>query len=146
MIVLVVLFGSLIIFRLLGFVGVPVFQTWHESTIYALAVMFCFTAVAHFGPMRLDLERMVPPWVPNAKVAVLATGILEILGAIGLIIPETRTLAGVCLIVFLVAVFPANVYAAKTGARLGDRPVTPLGVRGPMQLLFILLIFWAISE
>jgi uncharacterized membrane protein len=147
MIVLVVLFGSLIVFRLLGFFfGIPLFQSWHESMIYALAVMFCFTAFAHFGPMRTDLERMVPPWVPKPKLAVFVTGLLEIFGGIGLIIPSTRTLAGVCLILFLVAVFPANVYATKTGARLGDRPVTPLGVRGPMQLLFILLIFWAISE
>jgi len=89
---------------------------------------------------------MVPPWVPNPGAAVSVTGILEILGAIGLVVPSTRTLAGVCLILFLVAVFPANIYAAKTGATLGARPVTPLGVRGPMQLLFILLIFWAISE
>ena len=146
MIVLVVLFGSWIVFRLLGFLGVPLFQSWHESMIYALTAMFCFTAVAHFGSMRRDLERMVPPWVPNPGAAVFVTGILEILGAIGLTIPSTRTLAGVCLILFLVAVFPANVYAAKTGATLGDRPVTPLGVRGPLQLLFILLIFWAISE
>ena len=146
MIVLGILFGSLVVFRLLGLIGVPVFQTWHESLIFALAVMFCFTALSHFGSMRSALERMVPPWVPNPKVAVFITGILEILGAVGLIVPETRTVAGVCLIVFLVAVFPANVYAAKTGARLGDRPVTPLGVRGPVQLLFIVLIFWAISE
>jgi uncharacterized membrane protein len=146
MIVLAVLFGSFVVFRLLGFIGVPLFQSWHESMIFALAVMFCVTGLFHFGRMRAELERMVPPWVPNPRVAVLVTGILEILGAIGLIIPETRTLAGVCLIVFLVAVFPANVYAARSGARLGDRPVTPLGVRGPMQLLFIVLIFWAISE
>jgi uncharacterized membrane protein len=146
MIVLVVLFGSLIVFRLLGFLGVSLFQTWHESMVYALATMFCFTAISHFGRLRTDLERMVPPWVPNPGVAVFVTGILEFLGAIGLIVPSTRTLAGVCLILFLVAVFPANIYAAKTGASLGARPVTPLGVRGPMQLLFILLIFWAISE
>jgi uncharacterized membrane protein len=146
MIVLAVLFGSLIVFRLLGFLGVSLFQTWHESIIFALAVMFCFTAISHFGRLRSDLERMVPPWVPNPGAAVLVTGILEILGAIGLIVPSTRTLAGVCLILFLVAVFPANIYAARTGATLGARPVTPLGVRGPMQLLFILLIFWAISE
>ena len=146
MIVLGVLFGSFIVFRLLGLIGLPLFQSWHESMIFALAVMFCFTAFAHFGPMRGDLEKMVPPWAPNPRIAVFLTGILEILGAIGLIIPETRTLAGVCLIVFLVAVFPANVYAAKSGARLGDRPVTALGVRGPIQLLFIVLIFWAISE
>ncbi|HYZ74915.1 MAG TPA: DoxX family protein [Chthoniobacterales bacterium] len=146
MIVLAVLFGSLIVFRLLGFLGVSLFQTWHESMVYALAVMFCFTAVSHFGRLRRDLERMVPPWMPSPGAAVFVAGILEIVGAIGLIVPSTRTVAGVCLILFLVAVFPANVYAAKTGATLGARPVTPLGVRGPMQLLFILLIFWAISE
>ena len=146
MIVLAVLFGSLLVFRLLGFLGVSLFQTWHDSMVYALAAMFCFTAISHFGRLRRDLERMVPPWVPNPGAAVLVTGILEILGAIGLIVPSTRTLAGVCLILFLVAVFPANIYAAKTAATLGARPVTPLGVRGPMQLLFILLIFWAISE
>ena len=126
MIVLAVLFGSLIVFRLLGFFGVSLFQTWHESMIYALAVMFCFTAISHFGRLRSDLERMVPPWVPNPGAAVLVTGILEILGAIGLIVQSTRTLAGVCLILFLVAVFPANIYAAKTGATLGEKPVTPL--------------------
>ena len=146
MIVLGVLFGALLVFRLLGVLGVSLFETWQGSMIYALAVMFCFTAFAHFGRMRTDLERMVPPWVPNAKVAVFVTGILEIIGAIGLLIPETRWLAGVCLIAFLVAVFPANVHAARTGAKLGDRPVTPLGVRGPMQVLFMALIVWAISK
>src|SRR5258708_12611867 len=97
MIVLCVLFGSLIVFRLLGFIGVPVFQTWHESMIFALAVMFCFTAVAHFGRMRRDLERMVPPWVPNARVALFVTGILLILGSVPLIIPATPTPAAASL-------------------------------------------------
>jgi uncharacterized membrane protein len=145
MIVLIVLFGSFLLFRLLGFLGVPFLGTWHESMTYALAVMFCFTAAAHFGPMRIELERMVPPWVPNPKIAVLITGILEILGAIGLVNPPTRWLSGFCLILFLVAVFPANVYAAQAGAKIRGKPVTPLGVRGPMQLLFILLLVWVIS-
>ena len=81
MIVLWVLLGSLILFRLLGSGGVPLFSTWHESTAYALAVLFCFTGAAHFGPMRTELEKMVPPWVPNPKRAVWVTGLLEILGA-----------------------------------------------------------------
>src|ERR1700751_380445 len=125
MIVLAVLFGSLIVFRLLGFLGVSLFQTWHESMVYALAAMFCFTAVSHFGPLRRDLERMVPPWGPKPGAAVFVAGMLEILGAIALIVPSTRTLAGVCLILFLVAVFPAHVYAAKNGATVGARRVTP---------------------
>lgn len=143
--VLIVLFGGLIIFRLLGVFGVSAFGTWRESTAYALAVMFCFTAFAHFGRMRGDLAKMVPPWFPDPKAAVFLAGILEILGAIGLIIPETRWLAGVCLIAFLVAVFPANIHAAQAKVKLGNRLATPLWIRGPMQILFILLIVWLIT-
>jgi uncharacterized membrane protein len=142
MFVLIVLFGSLLLFRLIGFFGMPIFASWHAATTYALALMFLFTASAHFGRLKGDLERMVPPWVPNPRAVVLITGFLEILGAIGLIIPETRWLAGLCLILFLVAVFPANVHAAKTKSTLAGRAVTPLGVRAPMQALFILLIVW----
>jgi uncharacterized membrane protein len=145
MIVLFIFLGSLILFRLLGSLGVQLFSTWHASTAYALAVMFCFTGAAHYGRMRTDLEKMVPPWVPSPKRAVWVTGLLEILGALGLLLPETRQLAGVCLIAFLIAVFPANVHAAKSGVKLGDRPVTPLWIRGPMQVVLILLLAWTIT-
>ena len=142
MLVLIVLFGGLLVFRLLGLLGLSIFSTWSAATTGALALMFLFTASAHFGRMRVDLERMVPPWVPNPRAVVLITGFLEILGAIGLIIPETRWLAALCLILFLVAVFPANVHAAKTKSTLAGRPATPLGVRAPTQALFILLLVW----
>jgi uncharacterized membrane protein len=144
MIPLFLLLGSLLLFRLLGFRGVAVFANWHESTVYALAVLFSFTGVAHFGPLSADVEKMLPPWVPWPKATVFLTGILEILGAIGLIVPETRRLAGTCLIIFLVAVFPANIHAAKTNVSLSGRPVTPLWVRAPMQVLFIALLAWVI--
>jgi uncharacterized membrane protein len=145
MLVLIVLFGGLLLFRLLGFAGVGIFSTWQAATTYALALMFLFTATAHFGKMREDLERMLPPWVPNPRAIVFITGILEIIGALGLIIPETRWLAGLCLILFLIAVFPANVHAAKAKSTLAGRPATPLGVRAPMQILFILLLVWVMS-
>jgi len=144
MIPLFLLLGSLLLFRLLGFMGVAVFATWHESTVYALAVLFCFTGVAHFGPLSAEVEKMLPPWVPAPKATVFLTGVLEILGAIGLIVPETRRFAATCLIIFLVAVFPANVHAAKTKVRLRGRPVTPLWLRAPMQVLFIVLLAWVI--
>ena len=107
--------------------------------------MFCFTGAAHFGRMRTDLEKMVPPWVPDPKRAVWVAGLLEMLGAIGLLLPEVRQLAGICLIAFLIAVFPANIHAAQTGVKLGERPVTPVWVRGPMQALLILLLAWTIT-
>ena len=123
--------------------GVPLFATWKDSMAFALAAMFCLTASAHFGKMRTDLERMVPPWIKNPGAAVFWSGILEILGVIGLCIPLTRRLAGVCLILFLIAIFPANVHAAQSNATLAGRPVPPLWIRGPIQLLFILLIVWS---
>jgi uncharacterized membrane protein len=47
------------------------------------------------------------PGVPHPKWAVSLTGILEILGAIGLVVPESRRLAGICLIAFVIAVIPS---------------------------------------
>jgi uncharacterized membrane protein len=141
-IVLIILIGSTLLFRALGFLGVPLFATWHDSTLCALAVMFCFTGISHFGRARAEIEKMVPPWVPNPGRMVMWTGICEILGAIGLLIPETRFLAGICLIILLVAIFPANIHAVRTGLTLGGRAVTSLWIRAPVQALLILLIAW----
>jgi len=105
--------------------------------------MFCFTAAAHFNAMRADLIRMVPPWVPNPEFMVTFTGICEVLGAIGLLIPRTRRVAGVALILFLLAVLPANIHAAQTGLTIAGEPVTPLIPRIALQVLFIVLVWWS---
>jgi uncharacterized membrane protein len=60
-----------------------------------------------------------------------------------LLIPRFRSLAGTCLILLLIGMFTANVNAALKGVTLGGKPVTPLGLRTPMQVLFIGLIWWA---
>jgi uncharacterized membrane protein len=139
---LVILIGSIVLFRALGFFGLPVFATWRDSTLCGLALTFCFTGIAHFGPARADIEKMVPPWVPSPRRIVMWTGILEILGAMGILVPETRFVAGICLIAFLVAVFPANIHAARTGTTLAGRPATTLWVRTPLQAFLIALIAW----
>ena len=54
-----------------------------------------------------------------------------------------RTVAGICLIVLLVAMFPANVRAARERLPLRGKPVTALWLRLPMQIFFIGLIWWA---
>jgi uncharacterized membrane protein len=146
MILLVILLGSLLIFRLVGFAGAAVFSTWHESLAYAFAILFCFTGIAHFTRYRLDLEKMVPPWVPYPRAIVFITGILEILGAMGLVTPSVRWLTGLCLIAFLVAVFPANLHASRTGVKLNDRPVEPPRLRALIQIVLIILLFWLIHS
>jgi len=142
MILLFVLVGSALLFRALGFFGVPFFATWRDSTLCALTVMFCFTGIAHFGSTRAEIEKMVPPWVPSPRRIVMWTGILEILGAVGILIPETRFVAGICLIAFLVTVFPANIHAARIGATMVGKPHTSLWVRTPLQAFLIILVAW----
>jgi uncharacterized membrane protein len=143
MIVLVVLFGAWLILRGIGALGVTALASWHDSVRYALAVMFVFTAVAHFNKMRSDLAQMIPSIFPRPMLIVYITGVCEFLGAAGLLIPRFRFLAGICLILLLSGMFIANLNAALKGVTLRGRPVTPLWLRTPMQILFIGMIWWA---
>jgi uncharacterized membrane protein len=143
MVPLIVLVAVTLLARLAGLAGVPGTGNWAASTRIGLVVMFCFTAAAHFSSMRADLVAMVPPFVPNPGFMVTFTGICEILGAIGLLVPRTRRLAAVALILLLLAVLPANIHAAQAGVTLGGQPVTPLVPRVTLQALFIALLWWS---
>ena len=144
MVVLVVLLVSLVLFGGLGSLGVGALSTWHEVVAWALATMFLFTASSHFvARTREDLIAMVPGVFPKPALLVSLTGLLEGLGAVGLMIPATRGLAGLCLVLLLVALLPANVSAARRGVPMRGRAPTPLIVRIPMQILFVGLTLWA---
>jgi uncharacterized membrane protein len=140
---LIVLVTVTLLARLAGRLGVPSLRDWAAATRVGLAVMLGFTAAAHFNSMRPDLVRMVPPEVPNPGLVVTLTGVCEILGAIGLLVRRTRRVAAVALVLFLIAVLPANVHAARAGLELGGAPVTPLVPRVALQLLFIALVWWS---
>jgi uncharacterized membrane protein len=143
MLVLAVLIVAWLVFRAAGAAGIKRLVSWRDSGRWALAVMLLFTASAHFTSMRHDLARMVPQWVPNPDLVILLTGILEIAGAVGVLLPSTRAVAGVCLCLLFTAMFPANVKAAREGLRIGESPATALGLRVPMQILFIWLAWWS---
>jgi uncharacterized membrane protein len=51
---------------------------------------------------------MISPPLPNELLNIYLTGVLEIAGAIGLLVPRTRKLAGMCLVFLLDALFPDN--------------------------------------
>lgn len=90
--------------------------SWQDSARYALVVMFIFTATAHFHKMKHDLARMIPVYFPRPLLIVYITGVLELLGAIGLGLPEfRRVVAGICLIALLIGMFVANVNAVQQG-------------------------------
>jgi uncharacterized membrane protein len=139
---LVVLVVVTLLARAIGQAGVVQLRDWPAATRVGLAVMFCFTAAAHFNSMRPDMIAMVPPFVPNPALIVTFTGICEILGALGLLVPRTRHTASIALIVFLAAVLPANIHAAQEGVTLRGVPATPIVPRVALQVLFIALLWW----
>ena len=110
---LTLLLGSLAA-RVVGWLGVDYVDTWPRAIAVGLAAMFVLTGVAHFvQPLRGDMIAIVPPRLPAPALLVTITGVLELLGAVGLLIPATRVAAAVCLFLLMVAMFPANVYAAR---------------------------------
>jgi len=143
MIVLIILVVAVMLSRLAGAGGVAFLDSWPAATRAGLAVMLFFTGSAHFNSMRHDLARMLPPAIPRPMAVIYFTGVCEILGGVGLLIPATRVAAATGLIVFFVAILPANVRAARAGVQLRGKPATPLIWRVPMQVVFIFLTWWA---
>ena len=143
MVPFLVLLLSLLFLRGLGAAGASVFASWQTDAAYALALMLLLTASAHFTKSKEELTRMVPPVFPFRAQIVAITGYLELLGALGLLIPATRGPAGVCLALLFIAMFPANVNGAVRHLTLRGRPATQLWLRVPMQLIFIGVALWA---
>jgi uncharacterized membrane protein len=143
---LIVLAVTTFLARLAGQLGVKSLRDWAAATRVGLAAMLLFTATAHFNSMRPDLVAMVPPGVSNPGLMVTFTGVCEIVGAVGLLVPRTRRLAGWALIVMLVAILPANIYAAEAGVTLGGSAPTPIVPRIAIQLVFIALLWWSAAR
>jgi uncharacterized membrane protein len=100
--------------RVVGWLGVDYVDSWPKAFAVGLAAMFVMTGVAHFvNPLRRDMIAIVPPQLPAPGLLVTITGVLELLGAAGLLYPSTRIAAAACLFLLMLAMFPANVYAAR---------------------------------
>src|ERR671917_1965207 len=139
---LFVLVASFLLLRGVGWLGVKQLSSWRDAGRGALVIMFLFTGISHFTSMKYDFAAMIPAPLPNELWVIYLSGVFEIAGAVGLLIPRTRRLAGVCLVLLLVAVFPANVNAIINGIPFGGDAPTPLWVRAPMQLLYIGMVWW----
>lgn len=123
--------------RIVGWLGVDYVDSWSRAVAIGLAAMFVLTGVAHFAPpLRADLIAIVPPALPAPGLLVSITGGLELLGAAGLVLVPTRVAAAVCLLLAMLAMFPANVYAA----RMPDPPesmTTRLSVRTAEEIVYL---------
>jgi uncharacterized membrane protein len=139
---LFVLVISLLLLRGLGLLGVRRLSSWREAGLVAVAIMFLFTGITHFTGIKHDYAAMLPGPLSGNLGIIYLSGVLEIAGAVGLLVPRTRRLAGICLALYLVAVFPGNVYAAVNEVPFRGEPPTPLWLRTPIQLLFIGMVLW----
>jgi uncharacterized membrane protein len=123
--------------RIVGSLGVSYVNNWTAAIAVGLAAMFVLTGVAHFAPaMRRDLIAIVPPRLPAPGLLVTVTGVLELLGAAGLLLPVTRVAAAVCVLALMLAMFPANVYAS----RMSNPPksmTTRLSLRTGTEVVFL---------
>ena len=112
-----------------------------------LAAVFVVMGVLHFVPrFARGMAAMIPPRmkVLSGRALVRFTGVCEIAGGIGLLVPQTRVAASVALVVFLIAVFPANAYASARPETFG-RAATPFWPRLVAQVLLIgLVVFVAL--
>jgi uncharacterized membrane protein len=143
MIPFIVLVISTMLLKVVGSAGVEPLNNWTWCLRGGLALMFLFTASAHWGKRRGDLVAMVPPALPRPDLIVSATGALEILGAVGLLIPAIAPIAAAGLSILLISLFPANVRAAREGLTIGGRPATALPLRTLLQLVFIAAVLVA---
>jgi uncharacterized membrane protein len=98
---------------------------------------FVAAGALHFARPRM-YEAIVPDYLPAHRDLVYASGVAEMIGGAGLMLPSTRRLAGWWLIATLVAILPANVWMAQHPDRYripGGR--TLLLARLPLQAALI---------
>jgi uncharacterized membrane protein len=139
---LFILVISFLVLRAVGLLGVRRLSSWKAAGLLAVVIMFLFTGATHFTPMKHDYAAMLPGFVPMKVSIIHLTGALQILGAVGLLVPRTRRLAGISLALLLVAMFPGNVYAAINDVPFRGEAPTPLWLRTPIQLFFIGMVWW----
>ena len=105
-----------------------------------LALFFIGAGVNHFVNPRF-YEAIVPPSLKDEAARVVqVSGVAELAGGLGVLLPSTRRLSGVGLIALLAAVFPANLHMAKEPGRFKSVPRWALYARLPLQPLMML---WA---
>ena len=116
---------------------------WKTIGVVFVFLWFLIGGIAHFAATETEM-RIVPPWVPWPRAAVLASGCFEWLGAAGLLMRSTRRSAGIGLFLLTLAVTPCHLYMLQR-PELFPIPVWALWLRLPIQGALLALIAWCTS-
>jgi uncharacterized membrane protein len=113
-------------------------STAQKIGIAVAAIFYVFAGTLHFTKPEMYLKIM-PPYIPWHLAMVRISGFFEILGGLGLLVPQTRRAAAWGLVVLLIAVFPANLYMATNPIEAGAISIAPILRWGrlPVQVLLI---------
>ncbi|MFT5064213.1 MAG: putative membrane protein [Gammaproteobacteria bacterium] len=119
--------------------------TLQKVSIAIISSFFLIGGIGHFVVPQFFID-IVPPYLPYPEALVYISGVFEILGALGLFLPQTRQWAGYGLIALSVCVFPANIHMAMNPALFPEQSAFALQfVRPPIQLVLIWLC-WVASR
>jgi uncharacterized membrane protein len=111
---------------------------WVLRVIVGLPLLV--SGIVHFTNTAM-MATIIPPFFPYRTQLVLVSGVLELAGAVGLLLPAFTRLAATCLAVLMIVIFPANVYAA--GRNVGGLQMPSVPVRLVMQFIYIVLLLMA---
>ncbi len=114
---------------------------WQFIGLAVVFLWFMFGGVTHFTNPEFFVNIM-PPYIGWHLEIVYVSGALEVLGALGILIPKTRALAGNCLILLTLAVTPANIHMWMHPELFPDISETALTVRLGIQVLLLICIWW----
>jgi uncharacterized membrane protein len=116
--------------------------SWKSLGLAVVFLFFMFGGVSHFTNAEFFVAIM-PPYLGWHLEIVYISGVFEILGAIGILIPRLRQLAGTGLFVLVIAVTPANIHMWMNPELFPDVPKAFLSIRLVLQVLLLWLIWWS---
>ncbi|HEY0250460.1 MAG TPA: DoxX family membrane protein [Kofleriaceae bacterium] len=110
---------------------------------WVLTVFMVAAGINHFLSPAPYVAMMLSA-LPHPELLVQVSGVAEILGGLGLILPQTRKLTAWCLILLFIAIFPANLNMAINHLPLGDKavPAWALWARLVLQVPLIAWAYW----
>jgi len=114
---------------------------WRIAGLGVVFVWFFVGGIAHFAATAAEM-RIVPPWIPWPRAAVLVSGAFELLGAVGLLWRPTRRAAGIGLFLLTLAVTPVHITMLQRPELFGV-PYWALVLRLPVQVALLALIAWS---